>query len=547
MDHALSRYAVLHLVLVSTILCVGLGILVSPSWYFALIVLAPLSFIGVHDLLQKSHAILRNYPVIGHMRFLLESIRPELRQYLIEDERDPVPFSREQRALVYRRAKNAPDKQAFGSVANFQGPGYGWIDHSIRPIELPYHDFRVTVGGPDCRQPYEASILNISGTSFGAVSAHAVMALNKGAKLGGFAHNTGEGSISPYHRRHGGDIIWQIATGYFGCRTAEGRFDGDLFAKQAADPQVKMIEIKLSQGAKPGHGGVLPKEKITAEIAETRGVTMGVDCVSPGAHPEFSNPREFCAFVARLRDLSGGKPIGMKLAIGHHHEFLALVKAMLATGVAPDFIVIDGGEGGTGAAPMELTDHVGAPLVEGLSFVHNALIGANLRRQIKLGASGKIISAYDMVRAFALGADFIMSARGFMFSIGCIQSRSCHSNHCPTGVATQDKSRQAALVVDDKAPRVASFHRNTLRALAEVLGAAGVTHPQDLMPWHLHIRHQSGKVLRGDEVYPSVQPGSLLNSTVDAALAQEWDQAQVDTFAPTRVTRPHRAVTLTKA
>jgi len=269
--------------------------------------------------------------------------------------------------------------------------------------------------------------------------------------------------------------------------------------------------------------------------------------VSPGAHPEFSNPREFCAFVARLRDLSGGKPIGMKLAIGHHHEFLALVKAMLATGVAPDFIVIDGGEGGTGAAPMELTDHVGAPLVEGLSFVHNALIGANLRRQIKLGASGKIISAYDMVRAFALGADFIMSARGFMFSIGCIQSRSCHSNHCPTGVATQDKSRQAALVVDDKAPRVASFHRNTLRALAEVLGAAGVTHPQDLMPWHLHIRHQSGKVLRGDEVYPSVQPGSLLNSTVDAALAQEWDQAQVDTFAPTRVTRPHRAVTLTKA
>ncbi len=530
----LSRYATLQLVLWTTIACVLLGYLVSAYWYFGLIVLGPLALVGIHDLIQKPRAILRNYPIIGHLRFLLEHIRPEIRQYIIEDDRDPVPFSREQRNLVYRRAKNVQDVHPFGTVANVGGPGYGWIDHSMQPLHLTYHDFRVTIGGKDCKQPYEASILNISGTSFGAVSANAIMALNWGAKLGEFAHNTGEGSISPYHRKYGGDLIWQIATGYFGARTADGRLDPEKFAKQAADPQVKMIEVKLSQGAKPGHGGVLPKAKISAEIAATRGIEMGRDCISPPSHPEFSTPLEYCAFIGRLRELSGGKPVGTKLAIGQKHEFMALVKAMLKTGIKPDFIVVDGGEGGTGAAPMELSDHMGAPLVEALSFVRNVLVGAGLRDDIKIGASGKIVSAYDMVRTFALGADFVMAARGFMFAVGCIQSRSCHSNKCPTGVATQDKSRQSALVVEDKAPRVASFHKNTLRALAEVLGAAGVTHPQDLTPDHLHIRHQNGAVIRGDEAYPPLAEESLLRGKARPDLQIEWDMAQAETFAPKR-------------
>ncbi len=526
----LSRYATLHFVLAGAIACALLGLLVSPAWYYGLIFFAPLSAMGVYDLVQKPHAVLRNYPLIGRARFVLEHIRPEIRQYLIEDDRDPLPFSREQRNLVYRRAKNVQDVHPFGTVAHINSPGYGWIDHSMQPLHLADHDFRILIGGPACREPYLASILNISGTSFGAVSANAIMALNWGARLGGFAHNTGEGSISPYHRRHGGDLIWQIATGYFGCRTETGRFDPELFARQAADPQVKMIEVKLSQGAKPGHGGVLPKAKITPEIAVTRSIVMDRDCVSPPSHPEFSTPLEYCAFIQKLRDLSGGKPIGTKLAIGRRREFMALVKAMLETGVAPDFIVVDGGEGGTGAAPMELADHMGAPLVEALSFVRNVLVGAGLRDQIRIGASGKIISAYDIVRTVGLGADFVMSARGFMFAVGCIQSRSCHTNKCPAGVATQDSSRQSALVVEDKAPRVASFHRNTLRALAEVLGAAGVAHPNELDPAALHLRSQGGAVIRGDEAYPPVEPGALLKGKARPDLQAEWDRADAGSF-----------------
>src|SRR5579862_1338473 len=451
MSLVLSRYFVFQLIIVLSLVAAGLGVVLGPWWFAALIVLLPLVGVGVHDLIQRPHAVLRNYPVIGHIRFLLESIRPELRQYLIEDERDPVPFSREQRALVYQRAKNVLDKQPFGTVLDTRAPGYGWISHSIRPVEIKDRNFRVTIGGPDCTRPYSASVLNISGTSFGAVSANAIMALNRGAQLGGFAHNTGEGSISAYHRKFGGDVVWQVATGYFGCRTKDGRFDPASFAKQAANPQVKMIEIKLSQGAKPGHGGVLPRAKITAEIARTRGVRRDQDCVSPANHSEFSTPLEFVEFIRRLRTLADGKPVGMKLCVGHRFEFLGLVKAMLATNITPDFIVIDGKEGGTGAAPVEFINHVGMPLVEGLSFVHNALVGTGLRERIKLGASGKIISAYDICRAAALGADYVMSARGFMFAIGCIQSRSCHTNRCPTGVATQDRNRQRALVVSDKA------------------------------------------------------------------------------------------------
>ena len=528
----LSRYFVMELVAALTIAFGALAFALGPWWAIPLIVLIPLLTVGVRDLVQPSHAILRNYPIIGHIRFMLEAIRPELRQYIIEDERAPVPFSREHRALVYRRAKDVHDAQPFGTVIDVGGVGYGWIPHSIRPKPLESSDFRVTVGGPHCRQPYSASVLNISGTSFGAVSANAIMAFNLGAKLGGFAHNTGEGSISKYHRRHGGDIVWQVATGYFGCRTKDGAFDPDLFRKQATDPQVKMIQIKLSQGAKPGHGGVLPKAKITEEIAETRGVSRDHDCVSPAAHRAFSTPRELMAFVSQLRSLSGGKPIGLKLAVGHRYEFLAIVKAMLETGEAPDFIDVDGGEGGTGAAPSELSNHVGLPLNEGLSFVHNALVGAGLRDHIKLGASGKLVTGYDLCRVFAIGADYALCARSFMFAVGCIQSRSCHTNHCPTGVATQSRLRQRALVVADKAPRVANFHRNTLRALAELLGAAGLAHPGEIKPWHLQIRHQSGAIVRGDDVFPHVAPGAILTGDMTEELSREWDRASAESFEP---------------
>ena len=528
----ISRFFVFQLVLLLTVAAAALGWFVHHDIWWALVVLVPLSLVGLLDLLQTGHSILRNYPIIGHFRFWLEAIRPEIRQYLIEDDRDPVPFSREQRALVYRRAKNAPDQQPFGTIRDVNAVGYGWISHSMAPVKIDNPDFRITIGGKACQKPYRASVLNISGTSFGSVSANAILALNKGAKKGGFAHNTGEGSISKYHLKGGADIIWQVASGYFGCRTKEGRFDPDLFAKTARTDQVKMIEIKLSQGAKPGHGGVLPRAKITPEIARTRLIDRTKDCVSPARHPEFSTPLELMAFITRLRDLSGGKPIGLKLCVGHRFEFLGLIKAMLDTDVTPDFIVVDGGEGGTGAAPVELSNHVGLPLIEGLSFVHNALVAANLRDDIRLGASGKIVSAYDFCRIHALGADYVMSARAFMFAIGCVQARACHTNHCPSGVATQDKGRMRALVVSDKFKRVHTYHRNTLRALAEVLGSAGLNHPSELKPWHLHVRAATGDVVRGDVAYHHLDRGALISGAVDERLKREWDRAQATTFDP---------------
>ena len=528
----LSRYFIVQSILLLTVLSAVLGFRTDPVFYWPLLVLGPLSLVGIYDFLQPHHSILRNYPVIGHIRFLLESVRPEIRQYLVESDREPVPFSREQRALVYRRAKNVIDKQPFGTVLDVNAPGYGWFSHSIRAIEIENPDFRITIGGPGCTKPYSASVLNISGMSYGAISPNAIRALNKGAKLRGFAHNTGEGSISRYHRRFGGDIIWQVATGYFGCRARDGRFDGDAFEKIAALPQVKMIEIKLSQGAKPGHGGVLPKPKISPEIARTRGVPRDRDCISPPAHSAFTTPLEMMGFIAELRRRAGGKPVGMKLCVGHRFEFLALVKAMLESGTTPDFIVIDGKEGGTGAAPPELTNHVGLPLQDGLVFVRDALIAAGLRDRVKLGASGKLITAYDLCRIFALGADYAMSARGFMFAVGCIQARACHTNQCPTGVTTQNWLRQRALVVADKAKRVANFHKNTLRAVADVLAAAGLEHPSALRPWHLHLRHQSGTVLRGEQAYPVPAAGSLVDGTAEGMLAREWARAQAASFDP---------------
>ncbi len=433
--------------------------------------------------------------------------------------------------MVYKRAKGVNDAQPFGTLLDVNEPGYSWISHSVRPTVIADDDFRVIVGGLRCRQPYSLSVFNISGTSFGALSGNAIMALNRGAKLGGFAHNTGEGSISPYHRRHGGDLVWQIATGYFGCRSADSRFDPDRFRAVAADPQVKMIEVKLSQGAKPGHGGILPSAKLSEEIATTRGVPFGEDCISPPRHSEFSTPLELMGFIERLRQLSDGKPIGLKLAIGHRSEVLAMIKAMLATGNAPDFIVIDGAEGGTGAAPVELSNHVGMPLFDGLNFVHNALVGAGLRDQIRIGASGKLISAFDLAQVFAFGADYALSARGFMFALGCIQARICHTNRCPTGIATQDPRRQRAVDVADKAERIANFHANTLRAVSELLESAGLTSPDQLAPRYIHIRQPDGRALSGAARYPALQPNALLAGTAGDDLAEEWDQARADSFS----------------
>jgi glutamate synthase domain-containing protein 2 len=504
------------------------------GWFLLLTALfSALSTLGAYDLLQHRHAILRNYPVIGHMRFLFEGIRPEIRQYLIESDQDEEPFSRDDRSLVYQRAKGVEDKRPFGTRERVYDAGYEWLTHSMVPVHIENADFRTRIGGPDCRQPYDASIYNISAMSFGALSANAILALNRGARKGGFAHDTGEGGISRYHREGGGDIIWEIGSGYFGCRTPEGRFDAERFRDRAADPQVKMIELKLSQGAKPGHGGVLPGAKVTAEIAEARGVPPGVDCVSPAAHPEFSTPIGLMEFIGRLRELAAGKPVGFKLCIGHRREFMCVVKAMRETGITLDFIVIDGKEGGTGAAPLEFANHMGMPLVEGLTFAHNALRGADLRDRVKLGASGKVVSAFDIARVLALGADWANSARGFMFAVGCIQAQNCHTNRCPVGVATQDPLRARALDPGDKAERVFRFHRNTLKALAEMTGAAGLAHPGDLLPHHLLMRERDRDMVTGEEVYPYLPEGFLLREEEDRfGYLLRWRRARPESFGP---------------
>ena len=499
-----------------------------------------LSVVGVHDLLQKRHAVLRNYPVVGHVRWLVEAIRPEIRQYLLESDEDRLPFSRSQRSLVYQRAKGATSDKPFGTILDVYATGHEFIGHSARPV--PPADtttFRVRVGGPACLRPYDLSVLNVSAMSFGSLSANAIRALNKGACMGGFAHDTGEGAISPYHLENGGDLIWEIGSGYFGCRTDTGRFDPDKFAKLAARDEVKMIEVKLSQGAKPGHGGILPAAKITPEISATRGVPMGVDCVSPSAHPEFDDPVGFLSFVQRLRDLSGGKPVGFKLCLGHPWEFMGVVKAMLETGILVDFVVVDGAEGGTGAAPVEFVDHMGVPLREGLLFVHNTLVGAGLRDRIRIGASGKIVSAFDIAAVMALGADWANSARGFMFALGCIQSQSCHTNRCPTGVATQDEGRQRALAVPDKAERVRRFHASTLHALADMLAAAGLRHPGDIAPRHMVRRVGPAEVRLFSELHVFLAPGGLLDgSLADGLYAKSWAMASADSFDPAPASDP---------
>lgn len=527
-----TRFLALALAVLAAIVLSGAWLAGQVSGWWLLLALA-LVGVGVRDLFQASHSILRNYPILGHLRFLVESVRPELRQYLFESDNDGKPFSRQQRAIVYQRAKKELDKRPFGTQLDVYSPGYEWINHSLAPAQVVSHDFRVMVGGPACSRSYSLSVFNISAMSFGSLSANAIEALNKGAKAGGFAHDTGEGSISRYHRRHGGDLIWEIGSGYFGCRNADGSFCEERFIANATEPQVKMIEIKLSQGAKPGHGGMLPGPKVTPEIAEARGVPMGVDCISPASHSAFSTPIGLMQFVQRLRDASGGKPTGFKLAIGHPWEWFAIAKAMLATGITPDFIVVDGKEGGTGAAPAEFMDRIGAPMHEGLLLVHNTLVGLNLRDRVRIGAAGKIITGFDVARAMAIGADWCNSGRGFMFALGCIQSLSCHTDRCPTGVATQDPGRQRALVIPDKSERVTNFHRNTLAALAELVAAAGLTHPAQIGPEHIVRRVSGERIQLFSNIFPMLQPGELLDGEAEPAVYRYyWPKASAESFDP---------------
>ncbi len=498
--------------------------------------------LGWRDTRQRRHSVLRNYPVIGHLRFLMEFVRIEIRQYFIESDHEASPFSRMQRSLVYQRAKGEPDKRPFGTQLDVHAAGYEWINHSVAPTRLDGHDFRVTIGdgGSSCTQPYAASLFNISAMSFGALSANAILALNAGAKKGGFAHDTGEGSISVHHRTHGGDLIWEIGSGYFGCRDGEGRFSDEAFTANALMPQVKMIELKLSQGAKPGHGGVLPGPKVTPEIAAARGVPIGVDCISPAAHSAFGSPTEMMRFIEHLRQLSGGKPVGFKLCIGHPWEWFGMCKAMLETGLLPDFIVVDGAEGGTGAAPLEFTDHVGAPLQEGLLLVHNTLTGLNLRHRIRIGCAGKVTSAFDIARMIALGADWCNAARGFMFALGCIQAQTCHSGACPTGVTTQDPQRQKALVVADKTERVWRYHQNTLHALQELTQAAGLAHPREISASHIMRRGPDDTPRLLANQLPFVKPGVLLDAIEGRAewphnvFRLYWPMSRADSFQPQR-------------
>lgn len=528
-----ARYTVFALCILTALAGLFLALFEPIALIVALPALA-LSAVGVRDLTQTKHSILRNYPVIGHLRYVFEHVRPEFRQYFFEGDQDEQPFSREERGLVYQRAKRQEDKRPFGTTHDVYKAGYAFLTHSVAPKPpAPISDLRVTIGGSGCTQPYSCSLYNISAMSFGSLSAKAIESLNRGAKRGGFAHDTGEGSISVHHRVGGGDLVYQVASGYFGCRNADGSFSGERFAEQAADPQVKMIEIKLSQGAKPGHGGMLPAAKISREIAEARGIPMGVDCISPAAHSAFSTPLELMAFIARLRTLSNGKPVGFKLCIGHRREFLCIVRAMVETGITPDFIVVDGTEGGTGAAPLEFANHVGMPMVEGLTFVHNALRGAGLRDRVKIGAAGKIVTAFDMARALAYGADWCNSARGFMFAIGCIQAQACHTNACPVGIATQDPKRQKAIDVRDKSERVANFHNSTLHALAELASAAGLTHPSAFMPHHVMERQQDNAITEGTKAYPYLPEGFLFDPQAFPLLSdwhERWARAHAASF-----------------
>lgn len=500
---------------------------------WVLLVLAPLTLVAIYDFLQGNHTLRRNYPLAARIRWIMEDLRPFFQAYVVEGDLEGRPFSHQERALVYARAKGDLDSHPMGTELNVYSEEYEWLSHSIAPNSSAPDEWRLPIGGPDCSQPYSSSLLNISAMSFGSLSARAIEALNKGAALGSFAHDTGEGSISRYHRSGGGDLIWELGSGYFGARAKDGSFDPEQFKDQAADDQVKMIEIKLSQGAKPGHGGVLPGGKVTEEIAEARGVPVGETVYSPASHSTFSTPIEMLEWIAELRELAGGKPTGIKLCVGQPHEVMAIGKAMLETRITPDFIVVDGAEGGTGAAPLELSNSVGMPLREGTIWVRNMLVGTGLKDRVKIGTSGKIHSGAQMAKAFALGADWCNAARPFMFALGCVQSMQCHTGHCPTGVATQIAWRQRGLMVEDKAPRVARFQQQTLHSLREITVAMGLD-----SPWQIEARDMRERVngVRSDavsQVYRFLDPGALIDRDPDGAIGQAWRTARADSFRRT--------------
>lgn len=527
------RGVVMPTLAVLTLGSVVLGALLAPGFYIVGAIFLPAFLLGIYDLIQPHHSISRNYPVLGRFRFLLEGVGPEVHQYFVETNTSGRPFNRDQRSLMYRRAKDIEGLKAFGTELDVYETGYGYMSQSILPTAVPKDpgkSVRLDVGGPDCKQPYSASVFNVSAMSFGALSANAVLAINTGAKMGGFAHNTGEGGVSRYHKEPGGDIIWQVGTGYFGCRNDDGSFNLDMFAEQASLPQIKMIELKLSQGAKPGHGGILPGAKVTREIAEARKVPVGEDCFSPPGHTAFSAPIGLLEMLSSMRERSGGKPVGFKICIGDPGEFFAICKAMVETGITPDFITIDGAEGGTGAAPLEFSNYLGAPLREGLLIANNALVGLGLRDKIRIAAGGKLISSYAFAVAMALGADWCNSARGFMFSLGCIQAQSCHTNHCPVGVATQDARLQRAIVVEEKGPRVYNFHRNTVHGVAEMTAACGLDHPNEFGPERVFERISSHEVRPLDELYDFLEDGQLLEGKAPPLIQSAWERADPRSF-----------------
>ncbi len=514
------------------LVAIGLLYLIWPPVLWSLAFFGPVMLLGFYDMFQIRHSVLRNFPVIGHMRYFLELISPEIHQYFIESETSGAPFNRQERSVVYERAKNVRDTVPFGTVMDVYATGYEWVNHSLSPKHLDIDEVRVDVGGKDCSRPYSVSLLNISAMSYGALSQNAVIALNRGAKMGGFAHNTGEGSISPFHLQ-GGDLIWQVGTGYFGCRTDDGQFNAELFAEKSAIEQVRMIEIKLSQGAKPGHGGILPAAKLTREIATIRGVPMGKDVNSPPGHTAFTTPIELVHFISRLRELSKGKPIGFKLCVGKRREFLSICKAMHETAITPDFITVDGGEGGTGAAPMEFTNRIGTPLVEGLIFVHNALVGFDLRKDIRIFSSGKITTGFDIIKRLAMGADLCYSARAMMMAVGCIQAQKCNTNTCPVGVTTQNPSLMVGLVPEDKSRRVYNFQRNTVKSACEMMGAMGLEKMEDLRPWHLMRRIEAYEIRNYSEIYDFLEPGDLLKAPMPESYARACKAARSDSFTET--------------
>jgi glutamate synthase domain-containing protein 2 len=526
----MARQSVFVFLLIAFAVVGMIGLAWAPAWWLLLFIV-PLLALGIRDAVQTKHTVLRNFPIIGHFRYLIEHFRPEIQQYLIESNLDAYPVEREYRALIYQRSKGELETRPFGTQRDVYRPGYEWAAHTIAPAPLLDEEPRITIGGEHCKQPYSSSLLNISAMSFGSLSPNAIEALNKGAAEGGFAHNTGEGGVSRYHR-NGGDLIWQIGSGYFGCRTADGQFNPDRFEEVAAGDTIKMIELKLSQGAKPGAGGILPGPKVNREIAEAREVPVGEACISPPSHSAFSTPAEMMEFVGKLRELSGGKPVGFKLCVGRISDFLAICRAMLDTGIKPDFITVDGGEGGTGAAPLEFTNSLGMPKRDAVVAVHDILTGTGLRDDIRVISSGKVLSAFHMIRTLALGADGCNSARAMMFALGCIQSLSCNNNTCPTGITTQNPSLMRGLVVDDKAPRVARYHRKTIDSLIKMLSAMGLNHTDDIRPHHIYRRSGELKVASFAELYDFLEPGQLLEEHNGQGLfAQAWKEARSDRWA----------------